>query len=71
VFCDLSMPRVSGVDVHRAVCEFHLDLMGRFVFLTDGVTDECTERYIQSSGAPVLTKPVPRAEFEALLAGML
>lgn len=71
VFCDLSMPNVSGVEVHRAIRQFHPELVGRFVFLTGGVKDEASETYVQDSGVPILGKPVPLAEFEKILAGAL
>ena len=71
VFCDLSMPGVSGVEVHRSIREFYPDLVGRFVFLTGGVQDAASETYLQESGVPVLGKPVPLAEFEKILAGAL
>jgi CheY-like chemotaxis protein len=68
VFCDLSMSGVDGVEVHRAVCEYHPELMGRFVFLTGGVIDEATEAYVQRTGVQVLTKPVRRDAFEKTIA---
>lgn len=69
IFCDLSMPGVSGVDVHQAICQFHPELLDRFAFMTGGGTDEDTEVYLQTCGAPILGKPIPLAEFEKLLAG--
>ena len=71
VFCDLSMPDVSGVDVHRSIRQFHPELIGRFVFLTGGIKDSASEAYVQESGVPILGKPVPLAEFEKILAGAL
>jgi CheY-like chemotaxis protein len=70
VFCDLSMPDVDGVEVHRAVCEYHPEMMARFVFLTGGVIDEATESYVEQSGVQVLSKPVRRAEFEKTIAAV-
>ena len=29
VFCDLSMSAVGGVEVHRTICEYYPELMGR------------------------------------------
>jgi len=68
VFCDLSMPDVDGVAVHRAICENHPELMGRFVFLTGGVIDEVTEAYVRGAGVPTLSKPVRHAEFDKAIA---
>ncbi len=68
IFCDLTMPDINGVEVHRAICEHHPELRGRFVFLTGGVTDDATENYIQKSGALVLPKPVRQEVFDKILA---
>ena len=69
VFCDLAMPDLTGIEVHRATCEFHPELRGRFVFLTGGAQDAESEAYVRECGARVLVKPVPLAEFEKILAG--
>jgi CheY-like chemotaxis protein len=68
IFCDLKMPDIDGIQVHREICDSHPELRGRFVFLTGGVTDEATENYVQDSGAIVLCKPVRQAEFDKILA---
>jgi len=68
VFCDLTMPDVDGLQVHRAVCEYHPQLRSRFVFLTGGATDEATRNYIDDSGALVLSKPVRHSSFDKILA---
>jgi len=67
VFCDLSMPDMSGIEVHRAINQFHPELDGRFVFLTGGATDAESQRYLQETGAPILVKPVPLSGFEKVL----
>jgi CheY-like chemotaxis protein len=68
IFCDLKMPDIDGIQVHRAICDDHPELRGRFVFLTGGLTDEATENYVQNSGARVLCKPVRQAAFDNILA---
>jgi len=68
IFCDLTMPDIDGVAVHRAIREYHSDWRGRFVFLTGGVIDSAIGSYIRSSGALVLSKPVRQSEFEKVLA---
>ena len=64
------MADVDGVEVHRVVCEYHPEMMARFVFLTGGVIDEATESYVEQSGVQVLSKPVRRAEFEKTIAAV-
>jgi CheY-like chemotaxis protein len=68
IFCDLTMPDIDGVEVHRAICEYHPQLRDRFVFLTGGVTDEATNTYVWNSGALVLSKPVRQSSFDKILA---
>jgi len=68
IFCDLTMPDIDGVEVHRAIREHHPQLRGRFVFLTGGAIDEATGSYVQNSGALVLSKPVRQSSFDKILA---
>jgi len=68
IFCDLKMPDIDGVEVHREISENHPEWRGRFVFLTGGVTDEATENYVQNSRALILSKPVRHAAFDKILA---
>jgi CheY-like chemotaxis protein len=68
IFCDLTMPDIDGVEVHRVVCENHPQLRGRFVFLTGGAIDGAAERYLQSAGALVLAKPIRHSSFDKILA---
>jgi len=70
IFCDLTMPDIDGVDVHRIICEQHPALRRRFVFLTGGATSEATEAYVRNSGAVVLRKPVRHAVFDKVLADL-
>jgi CheY-like chemotaxis protein len=68
IFCDLTMPDIDGVEVHRAVCEYHPQLRDRFVFITGGAIDGATESYVQNSGALILAKPVRQSSFDKILA---
>ena len=68
VFCDLSMPDVGGVEVHRVICQLHPELIGRFVFLTGGAVDEVTEAYLRGAGITTLSKPVRHTAFDKAIA---
>jgi CheY-like chemotaxis protein len=68
IFCDLAMPEIDGIAVHRAIRELYPGLVGRFTFLTGGLTTERANLYLTETGAHVLTKPVSRAEFDRCLA---
>ncbi len=70
VFCDLKMPDIDGVQVHRAINEHYPELCRRFVFLTGGVTDEATEDYVKNSGAPIISKPFRHVTFDKILADL-
>ena len=70
IICDVSMPGMSGVDLHGEVCERHPELVSRFVFLSGGITNEGVAEYIQRSGTRVLEKPVERAVLEKALVEM-
>jgi CheY-like chemotaxis protein len=67
IICDLSMPGISGIDVHRTLCDHHPELANRFIFLTGGNASEMAENYLASNGIPVLTKPVSEVDFEKAL----
>jgi CheY-like chemotaxis protein len=68
IFCDLTMPDIGGVEVHRSIRDDHPEWRGRFVFLTGGVTDEATDHYVRNSGALVLSKPIRQIAFDKVLA---
>jgi CheY-like chemotaxis protein len=68
IFCDLTMPDIGGVEVHRSIRDDHPEWRGRFVFLTGGVTDEATEHYVRNSGVLVLSKPIRQIAFDKVLA---
>jgi DNA-binding NarL/FixJ family response regulator len=57
VFCDLLMPRVSGMEVYQWVCEHRPDLVDRFVILTAGANDDKYREFLQTTRLPVIHKP--------------
>jgi len=61
--CDLLMPGVNGMEVHRRVSELAPELAGAFVFVTGGVTQGDIRSFLQGVGDRVLAKPF---EFSAL-----
>jgi signal transduction histidine kinase len=63
VVCDLLMPGVNGMEVHRRVSELAPELAGAFVFVTGGVTQGDIRSFLQGVGDRVLAKPF---EFSAL-----
>jgi CheY-like chemotaxis protein len=67
IFCDLSMPGIDGIEVHRSIRETHPELANRFVFLTGGLTTEAADDYLTQTGVRVLTKPVRGTDLEKAL----
>ena len=70
IFCDLSMPNIDGLEVHRAIRHCHPGLANRFVFLTGGTTTDAAALYLASSGVRTLTKPIRDSEFEKVIADL-
>lgn len=71
ILCDVMMPDVSGLDVHRWASLFRPELAERFVFLTGGaVTRESQER-LTKSGRRVLSKPTRATDLEEAIADVL
>jgi PAS domain S-box-containing protein len=65
VLCDVMMPEMTGVQLHRAVAELAPEQARRFAFMTGGVFSGEARRLLEQSGRPVVPKPFDR---EALLA---
>ena len=64
VLCDLMMPEVDGVAVHRFVDQHRPDLTGRFAILTGGAVTAATRAFVALGAVPVISKPI---DPEALL----
>jgi two-component system NtrC family sensor kinase len=57
VVCDLKMPRVSGMMLHRAIAAGSPALARRVIFVTGDVTAADTARFLAESGCRWLVKP--------------
>jgi PAS domain S-box-containing protein len=58
VLCDVMMPGVSGIEVHRALCRQGHGLEGNVVFMTGGAVTEGARSALAHMGRPVLQKPI-------------
>jgi CheY-like chemotaxis protein len=67
VLCDLMMPGMTGVDLHRTVAAVAADLAARFIFLTGGAFSPEAQEYVDRSGADRIGKPFDAAELRALV----
>ena len=67
ILCDLSMPRMGGLDVFDTLRAELPELVDRFTFVTGGVVNERDELRLQRSGVPVLYKPFTPRELVAFV----
>jgi CheY-like chemotaxis protein len=68
VLCDLMMPDVTGAELFRAVLASRPSLARRFVFITGGVFDDDTARFLAEHTSRVLTKPFDLVQLQGVLA---
>ncbi len=70
ILCDLTMPVVSGMDLHSRVREARPELAARFVFMTGGATTERARQFLAEVENPTLEKPFRAATLEQVLASV-
>ena len=68
ILCDLSMPDLTGMDVHARLREAGSPLADRFIFLTGNVADSGMAEFVARCGAPCLTKPFNLDRLQTLVA---
>jgi len=57
IFCDLVMPRVSGIEVFTWVTQNRPELLDRFVVITGGQHGERNRAFLERTKLPVVHKP--------------
>jgi two-component system, cell cycle sensor histidine kinase and response regulator CckA len=67
ILCDLMMPNLTGVDVHRWLHQRNPSLAARVVFTTGGVFGEVTQQYLLQSGVQKLEKPFDAVLFKRVV----
>ena len=67
VFCDLLMPRISGMEVYQWICDHRPELIERFVILTAGANDDKYKEFLQTTQVPVIHKPFTVHEVQELI----
>ncbi|QSQ27773.1 response regulator [Pyxidicoccus parkwayensis] len=68
ILCDLLMPELTGIDVYQAVRESWPGLQDRIAFITGGAFTPETQRFVEQTRNPLLTKPFQPAHIHGLLA---
>ncbi len=71
VLCDLSLPDLTGVEIHQRVMAVRPELSPRFVVMTGGAVTETARAFLESYRGPLLQKPFTLSEVEALAARLL
>ena len=64
IFCDLMMPDISGIDVHRAATA---EQRARMVFMTGGTFTPAAREFCRDASIHCLEKPFRKEEVRALL----
>ena len=60
ILCDLMMPTMTGMELHRALAAHRPDLARRMVFMTGGAFTPESAAFIETSSRPLLDKPFTR-----------
>lgn len=71
VLCDVTMPVMGGVELHRELHAQHPGLADELVFISGGSIDEATEGYLSSLPNLRLAKPFGLEQLHALIAERL
>jgi CheY-like chemotaxis protein len=67
IVSDVTMPGMSGPDLHSEIRHFAPEQAGRMVFLTGGGMDPSAEGSLTATGQPVFAKPFDTRELRAFV----
>lgn len=71
ILCDLRMPEMDGPAFYRQMRAEHPELVDRIVFMTAHAKIDEYAVFVRDVRAPLLTKPFPREDLDAILARMI
>jgi signal transduction histidine kinase len=67
VLCDLSMPKMSGIEFHRLVQTRWPKLAERFVFATGGAMNQTSKQFLDHTSLPWIEKPVAHERLVSII----
>lgn len=71
VLCDISLPDLSGIDIHARVEKDRPELMKRFIVMTGGAVSNESRDFLDAYKGPLLNKPFTLTQVENLVNGLL
>jgi two-component system, cell cycle sensor histidine kinase and response regulator CckA len=71
ILCDVMMPEVTGVELHRWLAQHHPALADRTVFMTGGAFLPGTVDYLANSGASRIDKPFDASKLRGIVSERL
>ncbi|MDP2343810.1 MAG: ATP-binding protein [Deltaproteobacteria bacterium] len=71
IFCDLMMPRFTGMELHQWLLEHAPAMAGQVVFLTGGAFTPKASDYLKTSGVTVIEKPFDADRLRELVSRMI
>ena len=71
ILCDLMMPEVTGMDVHRWLVARNPRLAERIVFISGGAFGPVASEYLSEAGNLKLNKPFDNSEFKDMVSSRI
>lgn len=71
VLCDISLPDLSGIDIHKRVSQERPGLMPCFVVMTGGAVSNESRDFLDRYEGPLLNKPFTLTQVEKLVGGLI
>jgi signal transduction histidine kinase/CheY-like chemotaxis protein len=71
ILCDMMMPKISGMDVHRWLLDHHPQLARKVVFITGGAFTPKAREYLEKVDNLRLEKPFDLLSFEKMVAELV
>lgn len=71
VFCDIKMPEISGIELHKWLIQERPELGERLVFMTGGAFTHAAREHLASVANQRLEKPIALNELRRVIADVL